>query len=58
MNQVVAFECPDCATPLPLDVTLGQLVQVGDGIVEVQVDGDITDVWAHSLTCSNPEEKC
>lgn len=46
MNQVVLFECPDCATPLPLDVTLGQLVQVGDGIVEVQVDGGITDVWA------------
>lgn len=56
MNQVVVFECPDCETRIPLDVTLGEPVPIGDGTVEVPGRGNITDVWAHSLTCPNPEE--
>ncbi|QKW15464.1 hypothetical protein [Verrucosispora sp. NA02020] len=49
---VVYAVCPDCETPLPITVTAEPGGRADDGMLQVAVLSDKTEVEAHSLTCN------
>lgn len=48
---LVHAACPDCDTPIPIPVTAEPAGRSDDGVLQVSVLADKTEVWAHSLTC-------
>jgi hypothetical protein len=48
---LVHVVCPDCDAPIPIPVTAETAGRSDEGVLQVSVIAEKTEVWAHSLTC-------